>query len=488
MAVSETDVSIQLRHSLYEEGEYGAFTSVSVDILVRGTKAGSISGTIVNRQKIPERYFLSAMDDHSSDLQYVAVSLFEPRLGRTKLQSLRDGGDDNEFDFLYISTMHVEDQHKEKGSSDVGAFALRQLLHHPFIKGRAAHGCWSVSSCIYILDPYEAMTKEEKEKVKSEERKEFGRRRTQTLPETEESLRAKEEKARRMDVLARLDANQFLRNGFFQDIAVARQEGNAARFLVAAYGHWIEPLKSHADAVAVQFYVAPRTPRPPVGKDAEILEVTKRMCSSRMAGVSSMMIGLHPPTRDGAADRDRASAYQTEIARLVAEGGSLARSNALHAACANKDPAIVRCILNMDPTTLESRDPSNSTPLMIAAATAAGMSNIDGMPRDQPVIDELIGRGAQKGAVNLDGMTAYGTLKSMVEEYGMAMNAMMGRAVQTGPRTMPGLAELEAKLIPPGGPTAADRSGGASAQSGFIDYKEEDAEFDREYGDHYSDY
>ena len=381
--------------------------------------------------------------------------------------------------------MHVEDQYKANGSSDVGAFALRQLLHHPYIKGRAKHECWSVSSCVYILDPYEAMTKEEKERVQSEERKESDRQ-TQARPETEESLRAKEEKARRMDDLARLDANQFLRNGFFQDVAVARQGGNAARFLVAAYGHWTEPLKSHADAAAVQFHVAPRTPRPPVGKDAEILEVTKRVCSE--AVVSSMMIGLQSPTRDGSADRDRASAYRTETSRLVAEGGSLARSNALHAACANNDPAIVRCILDMDPTTLESRDPSNSTPLMIAAVTAAGMSNINGMPRDQPVIDLLIGRGAQKGAVNLDGMTAYGTLKSTVEEYGMAMNAMMGRAAQAGPRTMPGLAALEAKLIPPGGPTAADRSGGATAESGFIDYKEEEAEYDREYGDHYSDY
>ena len=492
MSISATDVSIQLRHERDEDGEYGAFTSVSVDILVRGTKAGSISGVIVDRQKIPERYFLSTMDGHSGDLQYVGVSVFEPRLGRTKLKSLRDGGDNEEFDFLYISSMHVDDQYKANGSSDVGAFALRQLLHHSYIKGRATHGCWKVSSCVYILDPYEAMTREAKERVQNEDRREIRALSTtgsRHPPEREESLRAKEEKERRMDTLARLDANQFLRNGFFQDAAVARQGGNAARFLVAACGHWTQPLKSHADAAAVQFYVAPPTPRPPTGKDAEILEVTKRICrENMMSGVSSMMIGLQPLTRDGAVDMDRVSAYRTEVSRLVAEGGSLGRSNALHAACANRDPALVRCILEMDPTTLESRDISNCTPLMIAAATAAGMSNINGMPRDQPVIDLLIARGAQKGAVDLDGMTAYGTLKSMVEEYGQAMNAMMGRAVQTGPRTMPGLAELEAKLMPPGGPTAADRSGGASAESGFIDYKEEDAEYDDDCGTYCGDY
>lgn len=485
--ISESDVSIQLRHELDEDGECDAFTSVTCDILVRGTNAGTISGTRVNRQKIPERYFLSAMDGHSGDLQYVGVSIFETRYGRTKLLSLREGGDAMEFDFLYISTFHVDPQYRVNGSSDVGAYALRKLLYHPYIKGRAitSHGCWAVSCCIYILDPYEAMSAEEKSRAEAEDRRErerqiqsmFGRTRS---VETEESLRAKEERDARMDALARKDANQFLRNGFLQDAAVAKNGENATRFLVAAQDHWKQPIKSHAEAAAVEFYVAPPTPRPPTGKDAEILDVTKRLCSeAMMQGVSSRMIGLSVPVGDDPGE-DRASAYRTEITPLIREGGSLARSNALHAACANRDFAIVQCILQMDRSCLEARDHGNMTPLMVAAAAAAGSANINGIPT-QPVIDLLLAAGAEKGAVDPNGLTAYGTLKSMKNQYSLAMQAMMGRPVRGASQSTPGLVQLEAKLMPHGGPTAADRTGGERAEAGYVDYSEEDAEYDRLY-------
>ena len=487
--ISESDITIQLRHEVDEDGEYHAFTSVTCDILVRGTKAGKISGTRVDRQKLPERYFLSAMDGHSGELQYVGVSIFEPRYGRTKLRSLSDGGDDMEFDFLYIDKFHVDPRYKANESSDVGAYALRKLLHHPYLKGRAfEHGIWSVSSCIYILDPYEAMSAEEKSRIEAEDRRESERQMQAHRPggampvETDESLRAKEQRAARMDGLARLDANQFLRNGFIQDATVAKKGGNAPRFLVAAYEHWKQPLKSHAEAEAVQFYVAPPERRPPTGKDAEILEVTKRICSENMMqGVSSAMIGLPRPAVNDPADR--ASAFRTEATRLIQQGGSLARSNALHAACANRDVAIARCILQLDPSCLEARDIENMTPLIVAAAAAAGSANINGIP-SQPVIDVLLAAGAQKGAVDSAGLTAYGTLESMHDKFGQAMQAMMGRPVGGGSRTTPGLAALEAKLMPPGGPTAADRTGGEGADAGYVDYGAEDAEYDGDYGDY----
>jgi hypothetical protein len=227
----------------------------------------------------------------------------------------------------------------------------------------------------------------------------------------------------------------------------------------------------------VQFYVAPPERRPPTGKDAEILEVTKRSCSENMMqGVSSAMIGLALPMVDGSADR--ASAFRTEVTGLIQQGGSLARSNALHAACANRDAAIARCILQLDPSCLEARDDQNMTPLIVAAAAAAGSGNINGIP-SQPVIDVLLAAGAQKGAVDSDGLTAYGTLKSMHEKYVQAMQAIMGRPVGGGSRTTPGLAALEAKLMPPGGPTAADRAGGEGEDAGYVDYSAEDAEYDR---------
>ena len=455
-SISEIDVSIELHHELDECGEYDAFTSITCDILVRGKKAGNISGTRVNRSKIPERYFLGAMDGHSGDLQYVGVTIFEPRYGRTQLRSLRDGGDDMKFDFLYIETFHIDPQYRTIGnvscSSDVGTYALQKLLHHPYIKGQANNGSWGVSSCIYILDPYEAMTDKEKSRIKVEDQREFDRRFQMDMQahtsqavemETEQSFRTKEEKAALMNYYARLDANQFLRNGFIQDATVAK---NNPRFLVAAYEHWKQPLKSHAEVQAIQFYIEPKIQRP-TGKDAEILEVTRRMCS-----------GLG------------ASAFRTEVTPLIRAGGSLARSHALHAACANKDVEIARCILQLDPSCLEVRDEGDSTPLMVAAAIAPGSATSQGIP-NQPVIDLLLAAGAQKGAVNSNtGMTAYGTLKYEHYQSSIAIQAMTGMPVLGGSPNTPGLAELEAKLMPPGGPTIADRTGGKSKRPGIIHY------------------
>jgi hypothetical protein len=198
VTVAELDVTIKLKYDIDEAGEYNAFTYINVDILVCGSiKAGKIEGTIVNRQKIPNRYFLSAMDGHSGDLQYIGTSIFEPKRGRTILKSLRDGGDDDEFDFMYISSICIEDQYKK--SSDVGAFALRKLLHHPYVKGRSIdrNGCWRVLSCVYILDPYEAMSKEQKIRIENEEREEWFRDGGVSMggsrqPKTEDSIRAKE--------------------------------------------------------------------------------------------------------------------------------------------------------------------------------------------------------------------------------------------------------------------------------------------------------
>ena len=468
--VAESDVTIKLKHGIDEDGEYNAFTYITVDILVCGsTQAGTIDGTIVNRQKIPNNGFLSAMDGHSGDLQYIGVSLFDAKRGRTILNSLREGGDDDEFDFMYISSICLEEQYKT--SSDVGAFALRKLLHHPYVKGQCGFGCWRVSSCVYILDPYEAMSKEEKIRIKNEEQAESLRDSRVSMggsrqPETEESMRAKEQNEQRLEKYARVDANQFLRNGFFQDPAVARNGGNAVRFLVASYSHWTKPLTSQADAAAVKFYAVPPAQRPPTGQDALILDVTIRMCGGEPSNSNTS-----PDVR---------AAYRMEVSRLEAEGGSLLQSNALHAAVANNSVTIVKCIIDMDPSTVNSKDRAGCTPLMIAAARAAGMSSKSGIPREQPIIDLLLTTGADKDTVDHRGMTAYGNLKQQLKEYAQMMSAMMGMATGSG-AVVPGLSYLEAKLMPSGGPTVGDVSGGTSGEAGIIDYKDEDGE------DHYED-
>jgi hypothetical protein len=61
---------------------------------------GSISGIAINRQKVPENCFVQALDEYTSGkMEWVAGDLLENIQGRTTLQSLRDGGDDPEFDF-----------------------------------------------------------------------------------------------------------------------------------------------------------------------------------------------------------------------------------------------------------------------------------------------------------------------------------------------------------------------------------------------------
>ena len=61
------------------------------------------------------------------------------------------------------------------------------------------------------------------------------------------------------------------------------------------------------------------------------------------------------------------------------------------------------------------------------------------------------------------------------------LQAMCGRPVQSGSRLVPGLSQLETKLIPPGGPTVADQSGGDSAEPGIINYGDEDMDDDGDY-------
>jgi len=172
---------------------------------------------------------------------------------------------------------------------------------------------------------------------------------------------------------------------------------------------------------------------------------------------------------------DNIREYRKEVSQLVSEGGSLVRSNALHAAVANQNINMTTCILDMDPWTLDAKDHTDATPLMIAAVRAAGQSTNNGLPMDQPIIDLLLTAGAQREAVNRQGMTAYGCLKNQMISYAQMMSAMMGNATSSSvqdSRDVPGLLQLENKLMPASGPTAADLSG--SSADGIIDYNAED--------------
>lgn len=189
----------------------------------------------------------------------------EPRYGRTRLASLAEY-DDPEFDFLYITRFHVDDAYKQNGASDVATIALHQFLYHPTIRGNSGYAdIWSVSSVAYVLDALESMTASERAAFNKhrEDCRKNDRARFMRAPGADQDTTLEQERKRwdaRLKVLARQDANPFLRNNFFQDLAIAKGGESDARILVASHGHSCQPLKTHAQALAVQFFVPPPVP------------------------------------------------------------------------------------------------------------------------------------------------------------------------------------------------------------------------------------
>ena len=172
-----------------EEGDQGAFdhqfTDVEAKITYKSANVGSITATLVNRQAIPEKGFVCAFDKHSGDMEWVGFSLLENRRGRTRLQSLcRYNG--TESDFLYITSFDVRDAHSK--NSDVATAALHHFLRDPsYIKGKQNNG---YVHCIIAA----------------------------VVAPTEGSK------------FARHRVDPFLRNGFFQDPALVREDPDNAAF------------------------------------------------------------------------------------------------------------------------------------------------------------------------------------------------------------------------------------------------------------------
>ena len=77
-------------------------------------------------------------------------------------------------------------------------------------------------------------------------------------------------------------------------------------------------------------------------------------------------------------------------------------------------------------------------------------------------------------------MTAYGHFMKQRNEYAVAMQAMMGCLVPANnPGVLsgrPSIQALQTKLIPPGGPSSADLTGGRD--DGIMDYDDYDMEGD----------
>jgi hypothetical protein len=486
MNISPTDVSITLSHRIDGRGQSDAFYFINAHIRVNNdNEAGYISAVLIDRSRIRRGMFLSAMDAHSSELQEISVMFFEPRLGRTRVRLLREEGQDRN-PIMYIEKVHVAEQYVVNGNSDVGTYALYQFLRHAYVTS------WNFCMCLYILDGPEMMDQELRDQIRS-------------MDSTERKRLVKQ--------YQRLDANQFLRNGFYQDRTIATI---APHCVVAARSHWSSPLKSHNEVETIQYHVPPPNPEPPTGKDEEILELTKssnRHLDSAQMSLSAVddfrqtiegmqeritemeeliqnaqangeqvlpnlieMIQLfnrqidnfHSPTLETAL-----AEYRRDVQGLIEEGGTLCRSNALHAACALDNSHLVTCILSMDQSTLESRDANDYTPLMVAAETMSGRSNVhSGFPTNHDVIDILLANGADKDAVKRDGMTAYGTFVNSHRKYTESIFAMMGQQIPAHDTT-PGYEAVAEKLMPTRGATRADITGGASEDAGLISYDRE---------------
>lgn len=416
---------------------------------------GGISGVSVNRQAIGNNGYFATFDEYSGELEWVGCSLLENKLGRTRLQSLRDAGDDPEFDFFLIESFWI-DQNQDDPCA-LATFALRKFLHSDIIKGNLSYGCWNVSSIAYALHDF---GEEQHEGSGSGKRK-------------------REDDGR----LCYDEAIPFFRNGFFQDAALLQQDPDNGRILVAGVQHMEQTLKSEASVMPAirslrsQLSKKKSTTKKPTTKDSEILNCVERLVNTNdqiafeqsMMSVSAAMIGnaMYQRPADVTTTQQLQSLRQ-DLNKLVGEGGSIARSTALHVACEKNSIKVVKLLLELDASSATVKDQMGRTPLIVAAMNACGRRTIDGINETQ-VITHLLNAGARKEDTDNVGLTAYGHFK----KYFKKISPMASLRHNTS------LTDLEHKLYPPGGPTAMDFSNGKGGSSGFVDYGPEDEEHRR---------
>ena len=187
-----------------------------------------------------------------------------------------------------------------------------------------------------------------------------------------------------------------------------------------------------------------------------------------MQNMSRVMIGLaqHRPPEDCTTE-EQLTNLRRDIVRLQNDGGSVAQSCALHAACEKNAIKIVRLLLQIDASSVSAKDHLDRTPLIVAAINATGRLSINGID-DTAVVDSLLNSGASKSDVDSSNKTAYGHFKRSSSVH-LRMTSHECRHK---------LINLENKLYPPGGPSQGDFSEGR----GLVDYGPEDDEADREMG------
>ena len=423
----------------------------------RKKELGRISGVSVNRQAIGTHGFFETFDEHSGDLEWVGNSLLENKYGRPRLQSLRQAGDDPEFDFFLIESFWI-DQNQDDPCA-FATFALRKFLHSDIIKGNLPFGCWNVSSIAYALF-------------------DFG--------EGEQHSGSGSGKRKRDEDDGRLcydEAIPFFRNGFFQDVTLLQQDPDNGRIIVAGVEQMEQALKSEASVMpAINSLRSRLSTKKPTGKDGEILNRVETLVNANAQlafeqetmSLSAAMIGnaiRQRPVGD-LTTTEQLQNLRRDLTKLVSEGGSIARSRALHVACEKNSINVVKLLLELDASSTSVKDRMGRTPLILATINAGGRRTIDGIHETQ-VIDDLLNAGAKKEDVDSVGLTAYGHFKKYFKFYLSSMASLQHNT---------SLTDLEHKLYPPGGPTAMDFSNGKGGYSGFVDYGPEDEEERRLYG------
>jgi len=448
-AFTEDDIEIKLSHTKHEESLY--ITELDVGILVNNQPAGKIDAVLIDRESIPCGDFFVEMDEYSADTQWLSVALFEPKYGRTKLKSLSEY-DDTEFPILYIKSFTIHPQYREDNSSDVGSFALKKLFHHEYIHHNL------VPFAIYVLDGIEVMSKEEKKKYMEYRTKFIGREMTQGEKDEENMW------MERLHELNRIDANQFLRNGFYQDEAYAKAGGAETKILVAANCHWTQPLKSHNEATSVEFYVAQSGDAEPQGVNSELLQFIESNYDPNNVASSNLSV----------------EQKESQIRLFLSKGASVAGSNILHAAVMYDSLELVKHLVGIEPSAINDFDEKGCTPLMVAAIICAGRaSSSSGENKNIQVLSYLLSNGAYQNVCDSSGMTAYGKYLSVKKAYKISMQTLMGGPVLSSSfdsPSNPDESHIMRVLLPYGGPTESDLRGGES-NSGFIDFDSDEDDY-----------
>mmetsp|Transcript_18274 Transcript_18274/g.56264 ORF Transcript_18274/g.56264 Transcript_18274/m.56264 type:complete len:484 (-) Transcript_18274:46-1497(-) len=387
-----------------------------------GEKIGSASLVLVDRDRV--RNFHAVCDAESADLQAVGCELFDRRGRAPRPRALcAIDGDLGEGCFAYVATFRVDAP--DPAWSDVAVEFLQKIRR---MTGRL-EGCVA-----YVPEPDPHYTAAEKEAMP----------RLVPWRKDERSDAAKRAAAEACERCLRRDMLPFLRCGF--RVADDRRTSNKVPTLFCAKATWLEdPLGDEADAL-----VPPPPPPPPVGP------------SGADAGLRELLIDTFSAARYGPLD---GTALMSDVGRLVNQGASVVRANALHCAaiCEAAVPVVdLLCALGGD---VNGRDVHGATPLMVCASTILGMASAHHPPKTG-MLRKLLAVGADTSTTDEQGRTALGGFRASARD-SEDFDGTFGLSRSYDRSTH--YAAIEQLLWPPAGPTEEDERAGPAARPGSPD-------------------